>query len=355
MNNFFDRYQLSEDGPVVVSSLFLGASIPFALTAIMLRSQYLSYSELESQANKGEIIDLNNLTQDQIEDMKHSLESEPKWALLSGMTISASTLKENNFDIRSSLSSIPPQESVLDFNGDRKHPYPKEILAIYDDYDSTTRQQYRIVASQFYLGTRSPFLIMPGYSTKYGSLKSQTTKSESYYSQLYRTFPEYVNLEFNTFKSLRHIVVEGEIVTVAGLVRYNHNLKEFQMSDVYWMVTGGWRKVVGRLLREWKRYYKNIIIAGLICIGIVGVCRFMLARRRQFLEHLRIKWQNEENERINQNLPANNWRMWGILPRTVILTPCYHYAVCEMCWRKYNYWPMCGFGIKFDGFISTSK
>ena len=286
MNGVFDKFQITENGITTWAGLNLLSSIGSSVYLLIYWSLNKKYAELERLGEKGEIIYIDKLDKDQLEKLKNSCTDNEKCVILSGLTLSASTFKENNFDLKSSISSIPPKGRVIDYQIERKSPYPKEVLAIYDDFDKITGQNKKIVWSQFYLASSNPCLISLGYQTTFGGLKYQTDKDESYFSQLYKTFPKYVNLEMNTFKSLRHIVVEGEMITVAGLVKYNSNLKEFHMSEVYWMISGTWSKVINKLIKNWRNNYKAYIMACVITFSLYLFGTYCSSKRKQYLDSL---------------------------------------------------------------------
>ena len=161
-----DRYRISAETCSLTGYFFFGYSIPFTIAWVYQMKAHRKFQKMLQNESYNQVIDLNQTN-------AHSRLSELKdeYALVKGYAISASTLKENNWDYKAALNAIPAKIPAFKPLRDGDRQIPREIVTEYTSYDIINRTGFELKSSDFRLGTESPISVKLGTMTAFEGLK----------------------------------------------------------------------------------------------------------------------------------------------------------------------------------------
>mmetsp|Transcript_12460 Transcript_12460/g.11040 ORF Transcript_12460/g.11040 Transcript_12460/m.11040 type:complete len:204 (+) Transcript_12460:498-1109(+) len=189
-------------------------------------------------------------------------------------------------------------------------------------------------------------------STIYKNLKYMKKNEDSYYRRLVKnSFISKITV-MEHFDLLKYVLVDGEMVTLAGVLTYNTKQNEFQIPSLSILSGSKSESIFSQALSEYKKFSK-IILGLTVTFTALGVLFFYFSYQR---DKYKKKLRNKLNEQNVYDPPVEEETCKGcyIYKKTVILIPCYHLALCELCSANFNTCPMCQYGNKkFEGKIYT--
>jgi len=96
---------------------------------------------------------------------------------------------------------------------------------------------------------------------------------------LLNKLPTYVRVNTNNFNDLKFILVEGEIVSVAGFLSYNAKVDEFQLTNPISIAQGGCNKLMDKAISLYSR--NKTYLLGLFAFGVAlsSIC-YLLSQTR---------------------------------------------------------------------------
>ena len=103
--------------------------------------------------------------------------------------------------------------------------------------------------------------------------------------------PNYVTTNLTNFESLKYILVEGEIVTVAGLLSYNTKQNEFQITNPLSIIGGGSKMLAEEGIAQNNKHLYKIVISTIITASLAIAFYAISVRRKNYIKSLREKNQ----------------------------------------------------------------
>ena len=123
-------------------------------------------------------------------------------------------------------------------------------------------------SDDFYIGLKSQTMVRPSPYSMLGGLKNQRKKEHSYYSSMISKMPNMIYKELSNFDNLNFVLYEGQVVTVAGLVTYNANLNEFEMSSPIAVICGESKNLIKKSLEYANKNFTTFTILSVTCITL---------------------------------------------------------------------------------------
>ena len=146
----------------------------------------------------------------------------------------------------------------------------------------------------------------------------------------------------NYYDFVKHIAVEGSLLTFIGKVTYQADSDTFSFKDGLGFVGGGAQDALLLL----KTRFKDLLLKSEIALGL-GICCFGIAaglvwyrKTQQANQEIAKKLHAEMLERIEFNQDATKLGkctsecvICASAAATVVLVPCNHLTLCETCYN----------------------
>lgn len=279
LNRLMDKYPGANRGDsMFVGSFFTGLSIGFTISYFLLKKRFGHYHHLDELHE----IDCSKMSQNDWNELHYAAMQDPIPVKMVGVAVTASTLKENNWNPASSLEKIPaklPSMKKFDANNDK---LPREIINIYD-YSNKRGSNSTVYANDFYVlgakNTNKQVYVKNNSRTQLKGLKYIKNGEETHHTWLLGKLPQGTMISRGYFDLLKHVMVEGEIVSIAGLLTYNVKADEFQMTNPFTIVSGQSETLFKEGVSEYLSFLKKLP-ALIVITGIIGAFMFYMSYSR---------------------------------------------------------------------------
>ena len=138
------------------------------------------------------------------------------------------------------------------------------------------------------------------------------------------------------WERLKHIIYEGDVVTLGGFLKYNMDSQQFDISDIDVIWSGGKENLI-EFFKSTKFTYKTIFKIGLVITGIwaaFSIYHFIKHRKIKQDEKKRLEFQQYRNQQP-ENIPDDETCIVCMeCRRDVILLPWNHLILCRFCFPE---------------------
>ncbi|CAI2367616.1 unnamed protein product [Moneuplotes crassus] len=195
---------------------------------------------------------------------------------LRGATITASTMKENNFDVKRAFSAVPGKPIAASDPEGSSVPIPREIAKFYNEIDRSLykTRELRQSKNDFYLtagDSKSPTIMVKNDGGEYTNLRYLKTYDNDYYKKVLNDSPINQIIDKAQFNDVRMVLLEGEIITLGGYLHYNSKEDELQIAHIFSIASGCAEKLFDNAFKFYKRN-RNMLkyLAGVsLCISVL--------------------------------------------------------------------------------------